>query len=277
MTDYSGNIVPGDCQDTPFWFPCHPYVTLDDACVACDRLDLDNPDDVALWEQMAVYASRRVFLATGSIYTECCQVTFHPCTQTCAAPCAAAVPTAVPVDGGWINCWPCARHNSDPCNCHNFAELPLPWWPARNVTDITIGGVTLNPASYYLDPARGVIYRTDGQPWPTCNSRVDPSVEWTVTYGFGNNLPPEGKPLLAAYVCQLVKLCRRMPCDLPVDRYREFGSGSVAQIDLSYRHELLTGYLPLDDWIMQLRQGRTIHAPLLFDPNPPAPVPVGYL
>jgi hypothetical protein len=73
--------APVDVCAPTEWLPCGPYVTPDDACAPCERIDFENPADLALWEKNAWYATRRVFLATGAKFTNCCEMTFHPCQQ----------------------------------------------------------------------------------------------------------------------------------------------------------------------------------------------------
>ena len=281
-------VAPETACEPTQWLPCSPYVTVDDACGKCTGLDLDNPVDAAAWEQAAWFATRRVFMATGGIYTNCCEFTFHPCNTACNTgsvyqhglptgngPYASALSAPVPVQDGWINIWECSCSQTvDSCMCTDYAELPLPYVPARGVTNITIGGVTLDPSSYTLLPSQGVIIRTDGGEWPRCNSWTDPATEWTVTYTFGMDIPPEAKPLIALYACNLARLCKRQPCDLPIAQYKIEGDGAGAAIvmaDLAYRGQLLTGYMPLDDWLIQIRGGRTIHKPVMTSYNLPEP------
>jgi len=177
------------------------------------------------------------------------------------------VSTPYPVDGGFVNVWPCNCSRST-CGCADYAKLPFPFLPARGVTDVTIAGVSLAPTAYTI--VGDYLYRLDGQPWPSANSLTNPDIEWTVTYTFGSDIPPEAKPLIAQYACQLFKLCRRQPCDLPVDMYRTVGPDAVVVEDLSvYRDQVLTGYRPLDDWIMLIRGGRTIHTPRMIGPTVP--------
>lgn len=272
--------APVDVCAPTEWLPCGPYVTPDDACAPCERIDFGNPSDLALWEQNAWYATRRVFLATGAKFTNCCEMTFHPCQQQCGTsiyqhglpvgtgPYAEAISAPVPVQGGWINVWACSCGSAvDDCMCHDYAYLPLPFAPARSITEIVIGGVVLNPAVYMLPDFQPYIIRTDGQEWPRCNSWDDPSVEWTVTYRFGYDIPPEAKPLIAAYTCELTKLCKRQKCDLPVDQYRVHGDQIFAVDIEGYRKQLLTGYFPLDDWIIQIRNGQTIRKPIATSYN----------
>ncbi len=276
------NIAPATvCEPQETWFPCTPYITIDDLCGPCKRIDPDNPDDVALFNNLAVNASRILYLATGQRYPHCCELTFHPCSEPCPTPTYAygvptgtgpwlgsAVSAPVPVKNGWVNVWPCTcGPNPDGCWCHTYTELPLPWGPAQAVTAIMIGGTVVDPSTYFLSPDRTTILRDGGELWPECNSLTDPMLEWTVSYTVGAGIPPEAKPLLALYVCELVALCKREPCDLPTSMFKDFGASGVAPISTGYRADMLTGYKPLDDWIVLQRAGRTIHQPRLHHPT----------
>lgn len=275
--------VASDCP-TETWMPCQSYVTIDDPCVSCDRLDFSDVDDVALWERNAWFATRRVWLATRGKYTGCCQTTFHPCADVCGVPnlFAEGVPDShntamsvpVPVKGGWTNVWSCGCGSLTSCLCDDYAKLLLPYHPARELIDVTIGGTSVPLSTFHLDTHTNIVRRVDGQEWPRCNSVIPgDSNEWTVTYTFGRSLPPEAVPLVALYTCQLVKLCRREKCDLPVDYY-QFRSGDLQYVvpqSGDYRTQLLTGFRPLDDWIVLDRGGRTIHQPRGFTYNKPLP------
>ena len=82
-------------------------------------------------------------------------------------------------------------------------RLGLPVSASRAVG--AANGANPIPAAYMLPDHQPYIIRLDGQEWPRCNSWDDPAVEWTVTYRFGYDIPPEAKPLIAAYACELTK------------------------------------------------------------------------
>lgn len=267
--------APVDVCAPTEWLPCGPYVTFDDLCGSCAGLDPNNPADVAVFDNAAWLATRNVWVATGEKYSGCCSTTFHPCSDRCGGsdnpyPYGRPVgtgpwldtmlPAPVPVPGGWLNVWPCSCSKPS-CLCQDYTKLRVPYVPIRGVTAITIGGVVLDPAVYFVSPDKTQIWRSDGEQWPECNSLTDPTVEWTVEYTFGVDLPPEAKQLVALYACELVKLCRRTPCDLPVGLYEVRGDMVVMVDHDPIRAGLYTGFPLLDDWIARDRGGRTMIRP----------------
>lgn len=234
-----------DCPPT-IYHPVEPYVTHADMCNGggCSGFDFNpttpaDPDadppvlevpssDTILFAQMAMAASRRVFIATGDRFPGCVTTTWRPCREgLCCG------------RGSW-------RCSSDACFCDSFPKVELPFGPVRSITSVTIDGEALSSDAYEVDGRW--LRRIDGEDWPACDG-------WEIVYRHGIDIPPEAKPLIAAYARELAKLC--LPgakCALP-NGYKVVKTGSIEYqvIDpLDYREKLLTGFIPLDDWIIAI-------------------------
>jgi hypothetical protein len=146
----------------------------------------------------------------------------------------------------------------------------VPYGPIREIIEIKVDGVTLAPANYTIVENVRIV-RTDGNKWPSLTCGSDDGFQ--ITYRYGVDLPLAGKSVLAEYVCELVKECKGMPCKVPAiflnTTQRESGDITTFTRRGEYLDEhLLTGYPPLDNWIMSDRGGATIHAPSVWPPNP---------
>lgn len=245
----------------PSWLPAQPYADEDDLlCVTCEGVDFASD----VWAWAVIYASRRVFDATGGKYPGCMRSKIRPCRRVCNTltefnryrgllngehmlPAIPYVVNDAPAPT-LVNCWACAC-DSDPCHCTHRSVFSLPYRPVGEVTEVLIDGEVFT--DWTLEGHR--LYRTDGEPWPTCND-PEPDTEpgtWSITFSHGLGIPDDARPLVAAYACELAKRACHAECDLP-DGVRVISRPGVeyAVLDTVYRDHRLTGYQPLDDWII---------------------------
>ena len=297
------------CTPSTAYGPCAPYATLADVqkCGSCDGMDLTgeaegedaNPTLVNLLESLT-YASRRVFEATGGQWWGCCSITVRPCRPNECGPQAGwpawASPAMDPLpvhpweslpaipfgtvtaanETVFVNLWKCGCA-PEGCGCGAVGDrLVLPYGPVRSIESIVIDGEELEREDHWILAADGVVYRIDGETWPTCQDTMKPNGEegtWSVTYRHGLDAPPELVPLVAAYACELAKSCGGGDCALPpgfrvVNRDGvDFGVVEPAE----YRQQGLTGFGPIDDWIMLMRGGHVgiQDAPRAYRPRLP--------
>lgn len=293
-----------DCTPRTSYGPCSPYATLADvqACGSCGGMDLElNEDETPnaqrlLLEQALIWASRRVFEATGGEWWGCCTITVRPCRPIeCSLPAASFAPPvgatpslawpnlpAIPfgtVDATgqpvFVNVWRCGCA-APSCTCGTIGDrLVLPFGPVREVLAVTIDGDVLDRDDHYAVTPQGELVRTDGETWPRCQdaTKDDGAGTWSVTYRHGFDPPPELAPLVAAFACELAKSCSPEGCMLPAG-FRvvqrdgvDFGVVEPAE----YREQGLVGFGPLDDWIMLMRGGhvRYDEAPRAYIPRLP--------
>jgi hypothetical protein len=258
--------------------PCQPYATVNDVCNC--KLDLDDPDILEVFERSLVYASRMVFEATGRRYTGICEYTIFPCRQPSG--CGEEYFYDANIWGDHlpmlpVQVGPGVYKNISLCQCDEtcfcgaWNKLPLPFAPVREIIEIMIDGVVLDPSAYRI-VENSYIVRTDSEPWPICQDRNLPAGSvgtWSVTALYGWELPPEGKTLVADYACQLAHRCLGKPCQLPeeVKVISRQGVDYGFTNPMEYRKDLLTGYLPLDDWIIMIRGGRALWRPRVYKRN----------
>lgn len=251
--------------------PCAPYATVEDVGLCgCSGFDLSpESPDLELIEAALLWASRRLFEASGGLWWGCCPVEVAPCRPVeCGAPPGKVYPP--PELAGWpypsipwglydasghpafLNVWACGCSTRTSCSCGAVGDrLVLPWAPVRSVEQVTIDGLTFT--DWRIDPD-GALVRTDGLPWPSCQNLDAPLGSpgtWSVVYRFGYTLPPEAVPLVASYACELAKRCRGADCSLPagVQVIQRDGVEFAVAEPSDYRDRRLTGFGPLDDWL----------------------------
>lgn len=243
----------------PLWLPAQPYADEDDLLCECAGVDFDGP----AWEWAKYAASRRVYEVTMGAWPGTMASKIRPCRRCCTTNAERLSmsdllrrprwPPALPyvIDDGpapvLVNVWAC-ECGLDPCTCTKRDAFVLPYRPVCEVTEVRLDGEVFT--AWSLVGAR--LYRTDGLPWPTCNAAAadtEPGT-WSVSVTHGQGAPPEGKPLIAMFACELAKRACKQACELP-DGVRVISRPGVefAVVDYAYRDAVLTGFGPLDDWL----------------------------
>lgn len=276
-------MFPGPNCEPQTFYPCSPYVTPDDLPCDCAGVDMNDPENIQLFNDMAEIYSTDLFDSTGRKYTGCCELTFIPCREKCDDA-AAAIPgledwpyPSIPIQTGFtstptfINCWKCSCA-CDTCNCWGGDKLELPMLPAREIVEIVIDGEILDASKYQIVESVWLV-RTDGGRWPSLSCGDDDA--FRISYRYGWDLPPIGKRLFAQYVCELVRECKGLDCALSEIHRTETRLIVKGKIERSLPKvqylddNLLTGYPPLDRWIMRDRGGMSIFEPTVW-PNTPS-------
>lgn len=288
------------------WGPCTPYLdAASAAALGCVCVDFDINDEAneAVYEAALGWASRRVFMATNYFFSGVCTAKIRPCRPQPMIPglwpggsgypiapglpgwlpteLADQYPAALPVFAGFdlgggplfVNCWACTC-GLDACSCGFASVVALPWVPVRDVTEVKVDGVVLDPAVYRLRPNTNLLARVDGTRWPwLCQNQDEDDSHvgtWSVTFRHGIDLPPEALPLVGMYACELAKACKGQPCGL-APGVRIVSRPGVAYDDVVYdpawREKGLVGFGPLDDWIVELRGGHTTITPRIYRPG----------
>lgn len=273
--------------------PCSwplPEPIEDSVCPPCDALDALAPEEQERFIDMAVgllwsWTERKFGL---------CEITVRPCRAECVAlgstmfprTAAAYLPSQgwLPalIGGEWFNigCGTC--HFACTCAPSRCVALELPG-PVAGITSITVGGEPLDPAAYHLRD--GVLYRTDGECWPECNSQSgdvsDPdSGAWEIVYQRGLPVPVGGQ--IAAYrlACELAKAaCNDSTCQLPSNVRsvtRQGVSMEMVQTEFEDMKDGKTGIWLIDSWVASEKNTRTA-APGVFSPDIPRDRGIGTL
>lgn len=181
---------------------CSPWITTAELCCAggstvTDCGGVPTPLDFK-WsdDQLIEMASNLLFARTCFRYPGVCVRQVWPC----------------------VDCGRCGNH---PCGCGTYDAIELAAdFPILSVTDVSINGVTVDPALYRLDENDRIV-RIDGDLWPSCNNLgiVAPygtNDEIVVTYETGRTPPVELQLACAELVCELKKACNGdASCSLP--------------------------------------------------------------
>lgn len=251
--------------------PCSPYATADD--LVCDGTcgDLDLTDeaeggDLEKFNQALRWASDRIYAVTNGRWGGVCSAVIRPDVLVCRRADFArerdalltsrhpypAYPVLVDADvtATFVNVWVCGC-DDHPCGCSTRRAVRLPWLPVQSVTEVLIDGVVFT--DWRLIVGTNELERTDGLPWPAQDRLVADGQpgSWSVEFMHGVPMPAEGVPLTAAFACELWKRACGGACSLP-DGVRVLSRPGIEYmlIDWAYRDQNLTGFAPLDDWLI---------------------------
>lgn len=159
-----------------------------------------------------------------------CEVTLRPCRDSCAdgfgtwndwwtgvgmSPFLGGGPRPWWSNGVWYNvCGGC----SGGCSCTSLEQALLPA-PTREVVDVRLDGVVLNPDQYRVDENRFLV-RTDGGVWPMCQDMSMPDDApgtWSVTLTVGEDVPILARRAMADLAAEFAKDCAGEECQVPYD------------------------------------------------------------
>ena len=160
-----------------------------------------------------------------------CEVTLRPCRNSCAdgygtlddwwsgvgiSPfLSGGGPRPWWSNGVWYNvCGGCTGG----CSCTSLEEALLPA-PTREVVDVRLDGVVLNPSQYRVDENRKLV-RTDGGVWPMCQDMSlsdDQPGTWAITITVGEDVPVLGRRAVADLAAEFAKDCAGEECEVPYD------------------------------------------------------------
>lgn len=144
-------------------------------------------------------------------------------------------------NGVWANvCGSCMG----PCSCTAIDRARLPA-PARDVVEVKLDGLVMNPAAYRLDENRYLV-RTDGGLWPMCQSMDladDQPGTWSVRVRVGEDVPMIGRRAVAQLAAEFAKDCAGEECQVPFDVVSlsrqgvtlDFGNPEAQQVDYMVR------------------------------------------
>lgn len=212
FTMLQSSVAP---QTTPFpqFGPCQSWIDCGDVRDAC----ADAEGDDALLDGIAAMASQLMFEISGRQFTGNCERTVRPCSDTGNACWGLGAwwgwsgwPWAWTWDGytwGWFDGAGCH------CNCGTLSRVMLPGYPVTAITEVKIGGVVVDPATYRLDQWQYLTRMRDAANpdvplfWPACQvldlDDTEPGT-WSVSYRAGVAPPLAGKAAAAALACELL-------------------------------------------------------------------------
>lgn len=231
-------------------------------------VELDD-DDIKAWtQQMAI----EILWAASGRQFGVCRSRYQPCET--APVCADSrridawnlvgshlpLPLAADPWGGSLfatmRCGGCAGD----CACTRFASIELWHKRVRQVTEVMIDGVVLEPTVYRLH--RNRLIRTDGGEWPTCQDfTVEPGQPgtWTVEYVHGRPVPFGGRVSAGILSCQLgLAITAPKDCALPkrVQTVTRQGVSMVFMDPMKFLTDGLTGLYEVDLWLGSVNPNR---------------------
>lgn len=237
--------------------PCHDLISADDvlSCCSPDQFDGDHPPSDAALADAAAAASQVAWRLGGRQHGVCDTHGERPGRLNRANRCSGlAQPARTPA--GWVNTG---------CSCRPASVATLAHTPVVAVTDVRIGGESLDPTAYAV-VAPNRLVRRDGGAWPACqllDSHDDGDGVLVVDYTWGVAMGAYDRHAVAAFACELVKACLDRPCALPsrVTTLTRQGVSMTLVDPMEFLDEGRTGVYQFDVWLGQVnpngRHGRS--------------------
>jgi hypothetical protein len=253
--------------------PCSPLITADDVLGCCSLNQDDDdwpPSDEAV--ASAVAAASFVAWVLGGRRHGVCEITGERPGRVGQATCCGrqqvAYPTSPGVGGSWMI--PSCGCGSG-CGCRDAATATLGCTPVHEITEIRIGGETLDPSAYTLVQPNTLI-RRDGGLWPLCqqlgDDDDDPGV-LVVDYTCGEPIDAFGLMAIGRFGCELLKACSGKPCQLPTGVTSMVRQGvAISVIDpMEYVKEGRTGVYEFDLWRALVNPNRQASRSTVWSPD----------
>lgn len=228
----------GPCEDwEPLW--CEPL----------------SAAAVAVTGEAVGWATEVLWALSGQRFGTC-DVTLRPCRDSCAEGYGTwddwggkynpgGSFTGGPRPWWWNGVWAnvCASCTGV-CSCTALDRARLPA-PAREVVEVKLDGLVMNPSAYRLDENRYLV-RTDGGLWPVCQSMNladDRPGTWSVRVRVGEDVPMIGRRAVAQLAAEFAKDCAGEECQVPFDVVSlsrqgvtlDFGNPEAQQVDYMVR------------------------------------------
>lgn len=218
----------------PVQGPCSPWASGQAVWSCCGQptttVDGDEcPVDMTAY---AFEASQVLFELSARQFSGTCTKTVRPCsTRSWCNVQVLSRGHLVGWDGGnW----------STPCGCSHLDRILLSGYPVKEITQVKIDGVVVDPDTYRLDGWRWLVrVRDPAEPdtwltWPSCQALDLPDTEdgtFAVTYRYGQDPPLVGVDAAAELGCELYKACNSGAgeCKLPSGTTRVIRQGVVIE------------------------------------------------
>lgn len=196
--------------------PCTAWTTSEAVAQGPCAPD-DGRFDEELLVECATIASGWLFRLSGRRYPGACQVTVRPLWgEACGSYSRAVLADSW---GLFDSRTGTLRRPGVPWGHRGETpfEITLGYYPIREILGVVIDGVALDPSAYRVDDRRWLL-RKDGQLWPLVQDLTkepgDPDT-WTVTFTFGEDVPPDGQLAARVLACELAQGLTTGVCRLP--------------------------------------------------------------
>ena len=191
--------------------PCSPWISGDDVAECCNVETTSG----ALFDTVAWQASSLLFEISGRIYAgECSHRTVRPACDSCV--CGFQVLSRGHVIGPGDYGYPLDLCDSCLAAC-DPSLVKLAGVPIRDIVEVLIDGLVVNPADYRVFNDR-YLQRLNNGHWPhSQNLTLDDTEEntFSITYTYGASPPSLGVSAAASIACELYKECDGQTCVLP--------------------------------------------------------------
>lgn len=265
--------VPG-----PVLGPCDLWCDGQDVAECCDA-DLGAVGPTLL-DQVAAEASMALFEISGRQFTGLCGPrTVRPCADRCRCWATGQASRVAASGWGWDSAsW---RHEcGDRCGCLPLSRIRIGGYPVREIVEVRIDGVVVDPSGYRLDGWRYLTRLDDPGPpvstrlWPQCQNLAlddgEPGM-FSITYRWGVDPPELGRRAAAMLACQLYLQCTGGEgCKLPA------GVSRVTRQGVTFERGLLinwfdaaeaTGLPPVDLFLRAYNCWKTRRRPAVWTPD----------
>lgn len=200
LTDFGPGTTP----------PCSAWTTRAAVASCCEGFSADTTDA----QDAAIRAATEILyeLSNGLYPGECGPVTVRPCNQGCSC----WGPWAYGLSYSWDSMrtrWACG---GKVCGCSPTSDVVLAGVPIREISEVLIDGVPLDPDEYaIMEPNRLVRQRDITEPnrrlvWPGCQIIDLPETEdgtFAITYTYGADPPQAGRTAAMALACEIWRAC----------------------------------------------------------------------
>jgi hypothetical protein len=179
-------------------------------------------------------ASELLFEFSGRLFSGACEQTVRPCA---VGPCGMQVLSRGHVIYGWEAGYWWFLDNQRSCGCEPLSTVRLSGYPVREIVEVKIDGVVVDPDTYRLDGRRNLVRLRDpvtGEVlgWPSCQALDLPDTEpgtFSVTYRYGQDPPLVGVHAASQLGCEIYRSCNGEPCALPTGTTRVTRQGVVIE------------------------------------------------
>ena len=275
--------VPG-----PVLGPCEAWIDGEDVA-ACCAAEAETSEGSSIYDEVALEASMLLYEVSGRQFTGLCDALVRPCRQACSCWGPASLGlgpwywASLAGIGGWM--W--RNECGDRCGCGSTSTVKLAGYPVREITEVKIDGVVLDPLdangnpNYRLDRWRYLVRMDDPGPpvsrraWPSCqNISLDDTEDGTfsIEYRYGLEPPDLGRRAAEQLACQLYFSCiGGDACQLPQGATRVTREGVTVErgITISWLDPTKpTGIVALDAFLAAYwAYGRRGRSPAVWSPD----------
>lgn len=220
--------------------PCTPWTSPE--LVPCFE-DFADPPLSDILDAAIDAASDLLYEASGRAYG-LCETTIRPCAQYSQSDDASWARISY-AQGNWTTwtyqsrIWSgfCSCNRGRECGCSRLSEVRLSRARrVREVTEVRVDGVALDPSSYRVDDGYWLVGLLDGDgnrvSWPCCQDMALDDTEpdtFAVDAILGAPIPPSGQLAAAALACELAKQSAGLPCRLPKNTVSQSRQGVSQQ------------------------------------------------